>query len=165
MFENDTIFIAPGDVIVKQNTFSLASTPLGSCIAAVAYHEISGTGGMAHIMMPGKAPKFCKKNQCRYAENALELLLEKYAKLGIDNNQLVFVLIGGANVLKRSKESLTSEIISSVEGIFKEKKLNLITSSLGGTKRRSVSIKNNGEVLYSVGNKKSQLLTNLKRKY
>jgi len=52
--------VATGQLATGSGTGVIRSTPLGSCVAVIAYDKTSKTGGIAHIMLPGKSPTEAK---------------------------------------------------------------------------------------------------------
>ena len=76
----DIQYISTGDVMVAQGDVVLQSTPIGSCIVIMAWHP-ERVGGMAHVMLPGAAPK-------------MELCPTKYTINAVDEFRKA---MGGAN--------------------------------------------------------------------
>lgn len=109
-------------------------------------------------MLPGKAPtkKYVKKT--RYAVNAIDKLIKLLQEEGLTKNILEVCLIGGANVLQREREKISQQICDCIYSFLKKHKIKIIKSALGGTKRRSVSLRiSTGEVQYTVGDSNPQL--------
>ena len=63
-------------------------------MAVIAYDKTSKTGGIAHIMLPGKSPKESKTEENKYAENAIENLLDELNKSG-SKNANIEICLGG----------------------------------------------------------------------
>jgi chemotaxis protein CheD len=126
-----------GDVQAGKGHVILRSNAIGSCIVVAAIHPGSHLGGLAHIMLPGKAPANCSDCHCRYAYNAILALLIRINKLAAGKQDLLTFMIGGANVLQRSKDTICEANIESVGdvlaafGVYPEKKV------VGGMERRS----------------------------
>lgn len=91
-------------VKVKMADLQLARKPdilytsgLGSCVGIALYDPMTGFGGMAHIMLPsyreGKG-----KNREKYADSALEILLDKMMRNGARRSSLVAKIAGGAQM-------------------------------------------------------------------
>jgi chemotaxis protein CheD len=162
MIDTQPIYVSPGDVIVLQNQGLLVSTPLGSCVAVIAYDCITKTGGMAHVMLPGSC-NICKtcdnKTMYRYAQEAIPNLIRKLYVRGVKKKNIKICLVGGANVLKKPKDTLVKNIVDSVLEVIYNAKIPVIETSLLGLKRRGASIEiSSGIVHFSVGDAPSKIL-------
>jgi len=55
--ENQTEqLIATGHLAAGSQNGIISTSPLGSCVAVVAYDKTLKTGGIVHTMLPGKSP-------------------------------------------------------------------------------------------------------------
>ena len=157
----ETIFVNTGEVAVSNKAVILKSNAIGSCVAVAAYDKIEKIAGLAHIMMPGKAPQNYQFLKTRYAINGIHEMIEKMTLLGGKEKNIEICIIGGANVLKRENDSISQENINSVLRILKKEKYNIKAESVGGMERRSASLDvKKGEVNYSVGDSSDKLLYN-----
>jgi chemotaxis protein CheD len=148
------IYVSTGEVKTGRRNEILKSSGIGSCIVIAAYHPGKKVGVMAHIMLPGVAPKGKDIQRTRYAADAIDEVLERMSRFGISQEDIEVCLVGGGNVLRREadEEGVCKKIIGSVTGILKEKHIRIKAQSLGGTERRSVSLDvDTGIVLYTVG--------------
>jgi len=156
-----TIDVDTGEIEVSSEPVVLQSVALGSCVALAVYEQSSKIGGLAHIMLPGKSPS--SKNNSKYAEDAIEVLLDSVKKLGATIRNLEIGIVGGANVLQEG--DIPDKVINSVLGYLK--KLNLVVNRMrvGGIERRSIFLNTaTGNVYYSEGdNQKKILLTKIER--
>ena len=152
-----TKYVSAGELCTAREEGLLCSTPLGSCIALIAYDPVAKAGGMAHIMLPGKSPKNGVLN--KYAENAIPALLDAMFLHGANKKNIRIGIIGGANVLQKKDDSLVESIINSVIKTIEDLKIPIIASSLGGHERRSASLNiSRGELFYTIGDSKNILL-------
>lgn len=137
----------------------LNSGAIGSCIVVTAFDPIKHIGAMAHILLPGTFPSKNGSQRTRYAHNAIEEMLCQLAKFGIGRNDIEVCLIGGANVLKREKDTIGKENLISVEEILKEKHIAIKAKSVGGFERRTVLLDIfNGCIYFTVGNSIQKVL-------
>jgi len=145
-------FVSTGCIITGSRSGLIRSTPLGSCVAVVAYDKTTKVGGIAHIMLPGISPKENIADRNKYAENAIPNLFSGLNKKGAVDTNIEISLIGGADVLKKGKDFIGVNLIFSIFMILKSMELKVIASSLGGYERRSASINlRSGVVNYTVG--------------
>lgn len=130
-----------GEVKVDSRDVILRSSPLGSCVAVVACGIENRVAGMAHVMLPGKAPKHkIAEKKLRYAADAIAELLDMMSKAGCEKDQICFALVGGGNVLKRDDDTICQNNIDSVEKLLAAEKLYVAARAVGGTLRRVASI-------------------------
>ena len=144
------VFTGKLEISARDNI--IRALALGSCIAIVAYDAKNRIGGIAHIMLFGKAPENKKQEENKYAENAIPNLLLQMQNAGADKERMEFCLAGGANVLRRNDDTIAKKNCNSVLQIVEEQKLKIKAKSLGGTQRRSISLDiSSGKVNLSVG--------------
>ncbi len=142
-------FVTTGRIATGSKEEILTSSPLGSCVAVIAYDKTTKIGGLAHVMLPGKSPK---GNDNKYAENAITNLIDELKDLGASKTNIEIGLVGGANVLRKENDSIADHLIISVYEILEKKKLNVIASSLGGYERRTAKLDlSSGIVNFTVG--------------
>ena len=158
-------YVKSGEVEIARKGEVLTSSPLGSCVAVVAYDGKRKIGGVAHIMLPGESLKKNSRDRNKYAVDAIENLLIKLHKLGALNTDIEICLVGGANVLKKENETLTGDIINSVQKTIKAKRVKVRAESLGGVERRSAVLNTeNGIVHYTIGEGPEKILWEFKKK-
>jgi len=145
-------YVQSGEITIGSENELLVSTPLGSCVAVMAYDTKSKIGGMAHIMLPGKSYKGNAPHKNRYAADAIDDLLSKLHQVGVSTENIDICLAGGANVLRKENDTISTELAISVFKILKKKKLKVQATSLGGYERRiAVLYPETGVAYCSVG--------------
>ena len=160
-YDNSEQIVATGQLAIGQKKGLIRSTPLGSCIAFIAYDIATKIGGMAHIMLPGKSPKDNKIDENKYAEKAIANLLNELNTLGARKMDIEVCLVGGANVLKKDDDIIADNLIFSIYEIIEQRNLTLKETSLGGYERRTVKLcLHSGNVSFTVGDKKEKTLYN-----
>ena len=153
-------YVSSGEVVVSANKEWLVSTPLGSCVAVIAYDITTKTGGMAHVMLPGES-FFVKKtdNRFRYAADAIEHLFAGLLQKGVLFENIDVCLVGGANVLKKKNDDIALEVANSVLNIIVKKQIVLHAVALGGYDRHTASLNlDAGTVYYTVGDSPEMIL-------
>jgi len=142
-------YVSTGCIVTGTKDGLLKSSPLGSCIAVIAYDISTKIGGLAHVMLPGESPK---GDDNKYAENAITNLLDELINLGTSKANIEICLVGGANVLRKENDNIANSLIKSVSKILEKKMLNVISSSLGGFERRTATLSlSSGIVSFTVG--------------
>ena len=153
--------VATGCLATGSGHGMISTSPLGSCVAVVAYDKTSKTGGIAHIMLPGKSPKESKLEENKYAENAIANLLMELKLLGAAKTSIEICLVGGANVLRKENDTTSDNLIFSIFEIMEQKKLSIKRTSLGGYERRTAKLTlNTGSVTFTLGDKSEEELFN-----
>ena len=168
----EIITVFTGEVKTGDTTVDLKSSPIGSCVVVVLFDEKSKTGGMAHIMLPGKAPEKEDVIYGRYAANAIDILINELTARGLSPERLKAVVAGGGNVLKRTNDTIGTDNLVSVNRLLKEYKIEVVAESVKGTERKTVRFDTDqGIIFYTKGDgqekvlyrilKKPQMLTDL----
>ncbi len=160
--ENQTDkILATGCLATGSKTGLISTSPLGSCVAVIAYDKTSNIGGIAHVMLPGKSPPKNIATENRYAENAISNLIKELKLLGTLKTSIEICLVGGANVLRKENDTIAEDLISSIFEIIEQKNLNIKKTSLGGYERRTVKvIIKSGVVTFTLGDKSEEELFN-----
>ena len=150
-------FVSTGCIATGSKEGVLTSSPLGSCVAVVAYDVNTKIGGLAHVMLPGKSPK---GNNNRYAENAITNLIDELKKMGVSEKNIEICLVGGANVLRKENDNIANSLVISITKTLEKKKFAVMASSLGGYERRTAKLDlSSGIVTFTVGDsEENQLL-------
>ena len=131
--ENQTEqLVATGCLATGSKNGIIKTSPLGSCVAVIAYDKTTKNGGIAHIMLPGKSPTKHKVEENKYAENAIENLLDALKSLGSNKANIEICLVGGANVLKKENDTTADKLIFNIFEIVEQNKLNIKKTHLGG---------------------------------
>ncbi|OGF45280.1 MAG: hypothetical protein A2231_11150 [Candidatus Firestonebacteria bacterium RIFOXYA2_FULL_40_8] len=155
---DNIIDVLTGEVKTGRDKKILVSSAIGSCVAVVAIDVKKKVGGMAHIMLPGKAPAE-KSFKTRYAFNALAGLFSKMRKLGAVKNNIKVFIAGGANVLRLKNCNVGRDNIKSIKGILKDREINILAKNTGGIERRRVKLDiSNKTLYYSKGEGKNRIL-------
>lgn len=150
--------IGVGKVMVTRDKIVLKAIALGSCIGVAAYDAGKRIGGMAHVMLPDRAPEKAAE-KTRYAANAIEEMIGQMIEMGSKPGDIEVCLVGGANVLERHDDTICRSNAESVCNILNNGKMDVKESVLGGTQRRSVSIDvETGEIWCTEGDGEKRLL-------
>lgn len=132
------IEVDTGDVKTGGSATLLVANAIGSCIAIVAYDPEQRIGGIAHIMLPGKAPLETDTPKTRYTFDAFQELISQLEHAGAQKERLCFCIAGGGNVLMHSDDLICQNNISSVTTCIENAGFSIKAKSLGGTIRRKV---------------------------
>lgn len=112
---------------------------LGSCIATCLYDRDLKIGGMSHIMAATCKRKDVEINPKRFADQAIDLMVEDMKKKGCKMSSMVAKICGGSNMFPGIVlMTIGKDNIEAVRKKLKELKIPLIAENVGGTKGRSV---------------------------
>ena len=134
------IDVQTGEVKAGGRNTVLTTTAIGSCIAVVALDISASIGGIAHIMLPGKAPAASERPHTRYAHDGFSVLMDNVHSLGGKKENFRICLSGGANVLKDPHDTICRE---NTEAVIEQCKLHdvpIVAQSLGGYLRRRIAV-------------------------
>lgn len=131
--------VSTGEVQSGRGLLVFRSSALGSCIAVAAVDALRQVGGMAHFMLPGRCPAN-REPQTRYIWNGLQELLRQLGQIEARRESLAIVLAGGGNVLRRQDDQICADNIRSIRDCLSEENLAIHAQSIGGEKRRCLSL-------------------------
>ena len=110
---------------------------LGSCVGVVLFDVSTGICGIAHVLLPGASPK----GETKYAETAIEKMLEDMIKQGARKRRIASKFAGGAQVFKH----MNLEILKignrnaiSVEETLIKNNIPILAKDVGGEVGRNV---------------------------
>jgi chemotaxis protein CheD len=154
----EIVDVNTGEVKVGGEKVVLRSIAIGSCIVIAAYDSEKKIGAMAHVMLPGSAPKKALE-RTRYAADAIEEMIYQMTGAGADKDNIEVCLVGGGNVLKKEDDTICRDNIKSTTQLLKEKHIPVRSAVLGGTERKGVFLDvRSGIVSYTEGDGKEQPL-------
>jgi len=142
-----THFLLPGTLFVPRSPHKV-STILGTCVAVCLWDPVLGIGGMNHYMLPywngdGMASP-------RYGNIAIGKLLDRMIGMGSNPAHWKAKLFGGKNdgVPDGRVWNVGRRNVILAEGVMKEMKIPVVSSSLGGPLGRKIIFNTlNGEVM------------------
>ncbi len=136
----EIIDLYTGDVKVAQGRCLLITKAIASCVAVAVFDSALRIGGMAHVMLPGKAPKNYDYDESRFAQNAIDNLAGQMEVSGCITEHLEATVVGGGNVLRREEDSVGMDNLQSVKGILLNKKIQIVAEESGGYERRGLKL-------------------------
>lgn len=77
---------------------ALTTLGLGSCIGIVLYDPQTKVSGLAHIMLPDSTQIKNNSNVAKFADTAIDQLIQDMEKLGASKRRLVSKIAGGAQM-------------------------------------------------------------------
>lgn len=132
--------VLTGEVKIGALGAVLTANALGSCVAVMMLDRPRKIGGIAHVMLPGRASAARQTFRLRYAEDAVDELLRLLREAGSHLEDLTVCIAGGANVLERSEDVICERNIGSVTRTLLDRGIIISARSVGGTRRRRVKL-------------------------
>jgi chemotaxis protein CheD len=152
------IDVNTGQVRIGRGKTALRSVAIGSCIVVAAYDSNNRIGAMAHIMLPGSAPKRSSE-KTKYAANAMEHMFNSMIGAGANKDNIEACLVGAGNVLQKKDDSICRDNIESATKLLEQNQIPVRGSVLGGTQRKGVFMDvDSGRVTCTEGDGPERLL-------
>src|SRR5660398_192527 len=105
----EKIIIGIAELVVVHNPAILVTIGLGSCVAISIRDPIARYGGLSHILLPSISESNNKSNPMKFADSALEMVVDLLLKKGCAKNRLEAKIAGGASMF-------ISVVIPSISG-------------------------------------------------
>lgn len=119
----------------------LVTNGLGSCVGLSLYDKKKRIGCLAHIMLPNSSEGVDERFYPRYADTAINLMLEKMGEQGCSLTSLEAKMAGGASMfpaLKKENKGVGERNVEAVLQILNAHEIKLIGSDTGGSYGRSI---------------------------
>lgn len=136
------IKVGMADLNVVKFPDSLTTLGLGSCIGICIYDPSTKVTGMAHIMLPSSEAIKKNANRAKFADTAIETLIEDMIAMGARKSKFIAKIAGGAQMFSFSSQSDAMRIgdrnAEAVRNILKTLKIPLRADETGGNFGRTI---------------------------
>jgi chemotaxis protein CheD len=134
-----------GEIFLARDTGTLVAYGLGSCVGVCIYDPGSKTAGMAHVMLPENTSKKEHAGMPgRYADSAIEILVEMMIAEGAVPGRMEVRIGGGAQMLSApglsDKFNIGSRNVESVKAELTRMQLTLKGEDTGGQSGRTLTM-------------------------
>lgn len=131
------------DLNVVKAPNRIRTSGLGSCVGVVIYDSYKQVAGLAHIMLPDSSlTKQENFNKYKYADTAIDILIEKLIQLGARKSQLKAKIAGGAQMFQLQSASEIMRIgprnVEAVKERLKFHQIPIVSSDTGGNQGRTI---------------------------
>jgi chemotaxis protein CheD len=118
----------------------MTSIGLGSCVGLIIYDKEKNIGSFAHVMLPKSQGK-AGERPGKFADTAVEILLQELEKAGSKRSSLVAKLAGGASMFQHFSGNLNigERNIIALEELLIERKIPILKKDVGGSVGRTVT--------------------------
>ncbi len=101
----EIIKVGMADLAVAKSPHKLITLGLGSCIGIVLYDSVYKIGGLAHIMLPSSKEIRNNSNKAKFADTAIDILIDKMLSLGAKKNNIRAKIAGGSQMFSFNSKS------------------------------------------------------------
>jgi chemotaxis protein CheD len=130
------------DWAVERGDRVIVTLGLGSCVAIMLHDSATGTGGMAHVLLPSRSLARDAANPAKFPETAVPLLIERLIALGAARSRLVAKLAGGAGMFAALLSPGTIQMgernVVAARDALRRHGIPLVGEAVGGDRGRSV---------------------------
>lgn len=137
------IRVGMADYKAAKSPAILITLGLGSCVGVVLYDNLTKVGGMAHVMLPDSSLSNQKNfNPGKFADTAIEALIEDMLKFGASRNNIVSKIAGGAQMFKLKADSNIMQIgkrnVEAVRAKLQQLNIKIIAEDVEGNYGRTI---------------------------
>ncbi len=144
--------VGMADLQTSYHPSVLTTLGLGSCVGVALYDRVKKIVGLAHVMLPSSIQARNNLNIAKFADTAIEKMLQDMIKLGAAKDNIVAKLAGGAQMFAFSEASDMMRIGARNTVAAKEKLVELnipiVSEDTGGNYGRTIELySNDGKLL------------------
>lgn len=153
--------VGMADFKLGRDDEALITLGLGSCVGIVLYDSSKKIGGMAHIMLPSSKEIKNNSNKYKFADTAIDEMIEEMLSLGVSKMRLIAKIAGGAQMFNIPSKKTTLNIgernVIAVKEKLKTLKIPIIAEDVLGNHGRTIEFNClNGELaIKSIGKGKT----------
>ncbi|PLT34190.1 chemotaxis protein CheD [Bacillus sp. V5-8f] len=131
------------DMAIVRPPNTIRTSGLGSCVGVVVYDQAKEIAGLAHIMLPDSSlSKGTQINTAKYADTALQEMVEKLQKEGARISTLKAKIAGGAQMFQFSSGNDLMRIgprnVEAVRKKLTDLRIQIISEDVGGNNGRTI---------------------------
>lgn len=138
------IVVGMADLNVVRSPGMLTTLGLGSCVGIALYDPINKVAGLAHVMLPDSTQIQNNSNQAKFADTAINKLLNDMIRLGAKKNLLKAKIAGGAQMFAFNSTNENMRIgdrnVESTLKILRQEAIPVIGRDTGNNYGRTVEL-------------------------
>ena len=140
----DIIKVGMADLKVAKAPQILTTLGLGSCVGIALYDKANKVAGLAHIMLPDSTQIKNNANKAKFADTAMQVLIQELEKSGANINRLTSKIAGGAQMFSIDTQSDMMKIgarnVQATKALLNSYKIPLLAEDTGGNFGRTIEI-------------------------
>lgn len=138
--KEEKIIIGIADYVVVHNPAVLVTIGLGSCVGISIRDPVARFGGLAHILLPSIKESNNKENPLKFADSAIEIVVDSLLKKGCVKGRLEAKIAGGAKMFSFGSGTMNigERNVLAVKQKLKEMNIPLLASDTGANYGRTI---------------------------
>lgn len=138
--KQEKIIIGIADYVVVHNPAILVTVGLGSCVGISFRDPVARFGGLAHILLPSIKESKNKENPLKFADSAIEIVIDSMLKKGCVKSRLEAKIAGGASMFSIGNNTMNigERNVLAVKQKLKEMNIKLLASDTGANYGRTI---------------------------
>lgn len=141
---SNIIEVPMGQLAIGVAPTILTTSSIGSCVAVCLYSHLDKKGALAHIMLPQRPDTGTPLSETdyRFADVAIEVMVQSLEHEGIPRNHLVAKMAGGANMfpgVEGRSHRVGDRNVEAVKICLENHRITLAADNTGGNNGRSLT--------------------------
>ena len=138
----EDVVVRLGELAVRRGSGVLVTLGLGSCVAVMLHDRQTGTGGLAHVLLPSRSPGRESGRPARFADQAVPLLVAEMQRAGAGTSGVAARLVGGATMfaqlMPRGAVHMGERNVLACRQALEEAGIPIVGEAVGGEVGRSL---------------------------
>jgi chemotaxis protein CheD len=134
--------IGIAEVRAERDPAVLVTLGLGSCVGVCLYDRSKKIIGMAHIMLPSSIEIKNNSNKAKFADTAIEMLIDEMLELGANRSLITAKIAGGAQMFNFKSANDLMRIgernIEAVKRELKRHRVKIVAQDVRGNYGRTI---------------------------
>jgi chemotaxis protein CheD len=140
----EAVKVGMADLKTVKSPGTLTTLGLGSCVGIAFYDKINKIAGLAHIMLPSSVEIKNNSNKAKFADTAIELLLDEMLFIGASKRNIVAKLAGGSQMFSFNSKNDVLRIgernVEAAKRKIQELNIPIISEDTGGNYGRTIEL-------------------------
>jgi len=133
--------VGMADLKAVRSPDKLMTAGLGSCIGICLIDKTAKVAGMAHIMLPSSQTSRGSSNRAKFADTAVDALIEQMESMGASKRRMTAKIAGGAQMFNTGNSDIMKigeRNARAVVGALNEKNIKILAQDTGGNYGRTI---------------------------
>lgn len=131
------------DLNLVKSPDTIRTSGLGSCVGVIVYDTSMQIAGLTHIMLPdSNLSKQANMNPYKFADTAIDILIDLLIKQGASKYKLKAKIAGGAQMFPQQTSSDVMKIgprnVEAVKKKLQQYRIPIIADDVGGNSGRTI---------------------------
>lgn len=148
---SEVIKVGMADLKIAKEPDILTTLGLGSCVGIALYDPITKIGGLAHIMLPDSTQIKNNENKAKFADTALDVLLQEMQDVGARKNRLTAKIAGGAHMFEFKNMNdvmcIGARNVAAVLRVLEQRNIPVIAQDTGENYGRTIELNTQNGIL------------------